>query len=175
MASGRFDFYHQKNIGDIGEKHIINKYPTWIANNNKDVKNPDLVHISTKALSEVKYDESTRAMRDRNGNQLNFFIEVYSDNDRQTLGGPFRANEEGVDYLVYIFADPFKIYILNTRKLKKVACRIIRNLTKNDEKYIPNNGYQTMGYALPISEFNECIVSEKKFIKGKILNKKHKC
>ena len=52
MASERFDFYHQKNIGDIGEKHIINKYPTWISNNNnKDVTKPDLVNISTKALS----------------------------------------------------------------------------------------------------------------------------
>lgn len=107
-----------------------------------------------------------------NDNSL-FEYNVYSDSSKKTLGGPFRANEEGVDYYVYIFANPFKIHLLDVNKVKNTSCRL-KNSGKYDKKYIPNKGYKTKGYPFPISEFKDCIVSEATFINGDILNKRHK-
>ena len=98
-------------------------------------------------------------------NQMNFFIEKFSNDEYQTLGGPFRAVSEGCDYYVYIFKKPCRIFILDAKKLLEKVNRLIET-NHFPKKLIPNRNYKTSGYALPISALMSCIVSEDKSKSG---------
>ena len=109
--STTFDFKEQLELGKEGEEKFAELYPCFDYNNHKNVMAPDFVHKETGSVAEVKYDDSVRAKKDKDGNQLNFFVEQYSNHKEMTLGGPFRAVQEGVDYYIYMFKQPFRIFI----------------------------------------------------------------
>ena len=120
-------------------------------------KEPDFVDTKGRTL-ELKFDVSDRARRDQNGYQLNFFMETVSNNRKNTPGGVFRAQEEKVDFFVYMFEAPFRMFILDTKKtaamvLKLVASGYYRKCS------IKNKYYWTEGYALPIDMFTNCVTS----------------
>ena len=93
-----FDFNTQLTLGKEGEEKFASLYPCFKYNNDENCKEPDFVHKETGSIAEVKYDDSARAKKDSHGKQLNFFVEQYSNSKQMTLGGPFRAVQEGVDY-----------------------------------------------------------------------------
>ena len=161
-----FGFQEQLKVGSEGESLFLKLFDKfYVANNEKNCRLPDFIHRKTGALVEVKYDDSTRAILDRNGYQMNFFIEKFSNDEYQTLGGPFRAVSEGCDYYVYIFKKPCRIFILDAKKLLEKVNRLIET-NHFPKKLIPNRNYKTSGYALPISALMSCIVSEDKFKSG---------
>jgi len=164
-----FDFEEQLKLGKEGELKFAELYPCFKYNNDKDVMAPDFVHKETGSIAEVKYDNSVRALKDKNGNQLNFFVEQYSNHAEMTLGGPFRAVEEGVDYYVYMFKQPFRIFIFDACKFRDMAAELIYSgLYK--ECFIKNKGWWTSGFPLPIEMFKECRVEGDIIGKGTKLN-----
>lgn len=165
-----FSFETQLKLGNEGEQIFFDKYKDYFEkNNSQNVMAPDFINKKTGALAEIKFDNSTRAARDSNKLQKNFFVEMFSNSREMTLGGPFRAVEEGVDYYVYMFKEPFRIFIFDAVKFKNKAARII-----NEENYKPkpvkNKTWYTSGYALPINLFEECRITEEIMCSGKKLN-----
>ena len=154
--SRAFDFNDQLKLGKEGELKFAELYPCFNYNNDKDVMAPDFVHKETGSIAEVKYDDSSSAKKDKDGNQINFFVEIFSNVDAMTLGGPFRAVEEGVDYYVYMFKQPFRIFIYDAVKFRDVASDLIYGEQNYKECYIKNKGWWTSGYPLPISKFESC-------------------
>jgi hypothetical protein len=162
-----FDFQKQLEMGKEGEEKFATLYPCFNYNNDKDVMAPDFVHKKTGSIAEVKYDDSVRAKKDDNGIQLNFFVEQYSNHKEMTLGGPFRAVQEGVDYYVYMFKNPFRIFIFNACKFRDIAAELIWS-NNYKQCFIKNKGWWTSGFPLPIKAFEEARVE------GDILGKGYK-
>jgi len=167
--SAPFDFQKQLEMGKEGEEKFAELYPCFNYNNDKDVMAPDFVHKETGSVAEVKYDDSARAKKDENGNQLNFFVEQFSNTKALTLGGPFRAVEEGVDYYVYMFKSPFRIFIHDAVKFRDIASDLIYN-GKYKQCFIKNKGWWTSGFPLPIKAFEEARVEGDILGKGDKLN-----
>ena len=165
-----FSFETQLKLGNEGEQLFYDKYKDYFEkNNSQNVMAPDFIHRKTGALAEIKFDNSTHAARDLNGLQKNLFVEMFSNTREMTLGGPFRAVEEGVDYYVYMFKEPFRIFIFDAVKFKNKAARII-NEQNYGEKFVKNKTWYTSGYALPINLFEECRITEEIMDSGKKLN-----
>lgn len=160
-----FSFEDQLKLGNEGEQLFADIYPTYSRNNGSDVRKPDFEHANTGVLAEVKYDDSRRAAVDKEGNQKNFFMEQYSNEQYQTLGGVFRAEKEQVGFFVYMFKHPFAVHKLNTQKTKAKCEELIRSGTYRRCR-IPNKGYYTIGYPLPIAEFADCVVDDDSFRAG---------
>jgi len=151
-----FGFHQQNAIGKRGEDLFLKKFPQWSANNlAEQCKEPDFKDAHGRKL-ELKFDVSERARKDKNGNQLNFFMETVSNDRKNTPGGVFRAKKEGVEFFVYMFENPLRIFVLDVQKTEK---RIRELIATNwyRKKRIKNRYYYTEGYALPISEFSSCM------------------
>ena len=164
-----FDFDTQLNLGKEGEEKFATLYPCFKYNNDENCKEPDFVHKETGAIAEIKYDDSVRAIRGADDKQLNFFVEQYSNHKQMTLGGPFRAVQEGVDYYVYMFKNPFRIFIFAACKFRDIAAQLIWS-GKYKECFIKNKGWWTTGYPLPIGAFEEARVEGDVIGKGYKLN-----
>lgn len=152
-----FHFQTQNEIGKRGEALFLREYPNWSANNmGNHCKEPDFKDEQGRTL-ELKFDVSPRARRDRDGFQLNFFMETISNDQKQTSGGVFRAHEEGVAFFVYMFEQPFRVFVLDVAK----TCARTRQLIETNRYRkcrIKNRYYFTEGYPLPIEEFKDCLV-----------------
>lgn len=153
-----FGFHEQNKIGQRGEALFLSLCPRWKANNiGRNCKEPDFVDTKGRTL-ELKFDVSKRARRDCNGFQTNFFMETVSNNKKKTPGGVFRAQQEGVDFLVYMFETPMRMFVLDVNK----TAALVRKLVKSGhyrKLSIQNQYYWTEGYALPIDLFEKCVTS----------------
>jgi len=153
-----FGFFQQNEIGQRGEKLFLSKFPQWTCNNvGKKCKDPDFKDELGRTL-ELKFDVSARARRDNNGNQLNFFMETISNNTKGTVGGVARAMKEGVTFYVYMFEEPFRIFVLDVEKTKKRVDELVLS-NRYRKCRIKNRHYYTEGYPLPIEHFEDCLVS----------------
>lgn len=154
--SSTFGFHVQNQIGQRGEKLFLELHPEWKANNaGHHCKEPDFVDSKGRTL-ELKFDVSDRARRDKDGYQTNFFMETISNNRKKTIGGVFRAQQEGVDFFVYMFESPFRMFVLDVNKTAATVLKLMPNYRKCS---IPNQYYWTEGYALPIDLFEKCLTS----------------
>lgn len=167
-----FNFPEQLKLGNEGEDIFMKHYGhLFHKNNNKNVKLPDFIHKHTGALAEIKYDDSPRAIRNAKDFQVNFFVELYSNYEFKSLGGPFRAVEEGVDYYVYIFKKPFRMFLFDAVKFRDTASTLIRS-KKYKDLFIKNKSWETQGYAIPIHLFKNCEIKSETVSKGTRLNLK---
>jgi len=162
-----FSFEDQLKLGNEGEQLFGDIYPSYRRNNGTNVRKPDFEHTKTGVLAEVKYDDSRRAAVDEKGNQKNFFMEQYSNEEYQTDGGVFRAEKENVTYFVYMFKHPFAIHKMDTKKTRAKCAELIAS-GQYRRCRIPNRGYYTIGYPLPIPEFSDCMVDDDTFRAGSL-------
>tara|TARA_B110000483_G_C17957474_1_gene450707 strand:+ start:152 stop:763 length:612 start_codon:yes stop_codon:yes gene_type:complete len=153
-----FQFNQQNNIGKRGEQLFLDHFPSWSANNQVQCTEPDFVdNYGRKA--EIKFDVSERARRDAQGKQLNFFMETISNDRRNTVGGIFRAQKEQVQFFVYIFEQPLRIFVMDVDKALQKTQELVSS-GKYRQCRIRNPHYFTIGYPLPISEFKACMVTD---------------
>jgi len=151
-----FQFHAQNAIGKRGEELFLSKFPGWKPNNVAKCTEPDFIDAFGRK-AEIKFDVSPRARRDRNGNQLNFFMEAISNDRRGTPGGIFRAHKEGVQYYVYMFENPSRIFILDVPKALQKTTEMIQSGSYR-KCSIRNPNYNTIGYPLPIEAYQYCMV-----------------
>ena len=151
-----FGFHEQNAVGQRGEKLFLEKHPEWSANNLAEhCKEPDFKDKHGRKL-ELKFDVSPRARRDAHGFQLNFFMETVSNDRKNTPGGVFRAMDEGVEFYVYMFDKPFRMFVLDVKKTAQRVRELVDTGWYRKCK-IKNRYYYTEGYALPITEFKTCM------------------
>jgi len=151
-----FGFHEQNAIGKRGEKLFLQKCPQWRSNNlAENCKEPDFKDAHGRKL-ELKFDVSARAHRDVDGHQLNFFMETISNDRKQTPGGVFRAKKEGVEFFVYMFEKPCRMFVLDVKKTEKRVKELVAT-GWYIKRRIKNRFYYTEGYTLPITKFNSCL------------------
>lgn len=83
-------------------------------------------------------------------NSPNFFMERYSSVSKESPGGPFQSDMKGVEYFIYWFWETREYYIFETAELVHFLNKYIET-KKPKLKEVMNDGYVTVGYAIPRS------------------------
>lgn len=76
----------------------------------------------------------------------NFFMERYSDVERGTNGGPWRAAYDNVDYFVYMYLKERKCFWFNPKALVAFLDTYVKG---KSQVSIPNKTWTTTGYLVP--------------------------
>jgi hypothetical protein len=113
-----YKFDEQLDIGKKGETAFLEKFKNEIALQ-EGCKDPDFIIIETGELIEFKTDGwllTSKFSKEIKGTN-NLFMEYYSDWSKQTIGGPWRAKEEGCKYFIYYFINSDLFFIFFTDQL----------------------------------------------------------
>src|ERR1700761_3813752 len=88
-----FNFKTQLSVGNTGEKEFLIRYPSF---KQADGIKYDFITPEEQTI-ELKTDTYSMEKTE------NFFMEFHSNVNSQTLGGPWRAARDKVDFFVYYF------------------------------------------------------------------------
>jgi hypothetical protein len=102
----------------------------------------DFLDESTNETYELKTDSYTLEKT------KNFFIELYSNVDKGTLGGPKQAASHGSKYWVYLYAASKVYYVFNTLELIAELDRLSSEQVFKRIN-IPNRSWTTVGILVP--------------------------
>lgn len=126
-------------FGKRAEQVFLDAYSPFIeSNNNNDSRSPDFRIIGSGDLLELKSDRYP---------PKRFFFERWSVEETKQPGGPWRAREEGVRYLAYWFTSTGEWFLFEVDALVE---RLESLPLAKYQKSVPNRGYCTVGYAVPI-------------------------
>ena len=133
------DFKKDLLRGDKGEAVIEKRY---LCKKSKDLRY-DLISAKGKTW-EVKTDYYDMKKTP------NFFIEKISNEEKNTLGGPWRAHKDGVEIFSYLYFKNRKHYIWEVDTLVEQLEKLVegKEMTSVKNEY---NGqlYYTLGYKIP--------------------------
>tara|TARA_Y100001963_G_C6729504_1_gene423122 strand:+ start:238 stop:729 length:492 start_codon:yes stop_codon:yes gene_type:complete len=148
MLNTEPNFNYDLGRGLEGEQVILKRY--------KCSKSKDLRYdlISPKGRTwEVKSDYYDMTK------YPNFFMEYRSNKLKDTLGGPWRALNDGVELFSYLFVKNRKHYIWETEtlvnKLEHILETMNLNLVERENKN-DGNPYYTTGYKIPRKLLEHC-------------------
>lgn len=79
----------------------------------------------------------------------NLFCEYYGNVDKATVGGPWRAAKDKVDWFVYLYIREQQFFWYRAAPLVTFLDGWIKG---KKPKTIKNRSYETMGYTVPRSE-----------------------
>jgi len=141
----KYGFQQQLKVGKSGEALFKKLYPELEQTDGRvvDFISPEGFRVELKTDT---YDSG------------NFFIERYSDFEKQTVGGPWQTQSKDGDMYVYMFLALGKIYWFNVDELVSFMDEWIDDLSSSQHnrrfKLIKQRGakYQTGGYTVPITE-----------------------
>lgn len=116
--------------------------------------NGDFKIISTNQKIELKTDR--RAASDTG----NIFIERYSHKDKQTPGGPYKAQLVDCTFFIYLFAHCGTYYTFNTAEL--VA--LVEAMPNKKPFNVKVGGSNAMGYLVPITLLSPIAIELEKYL-----------
>lgn len=152
MSKKLFDFKAQMNIGDKGESDFMRFYADL-----KPVKSPDRAAdfiLSDGKTVELKTD--TYGMDET----ANFFMEIFSDSRTGSIGGPYRALKDNIDYFVYYFKKDGTFFWFDTKTLCDTMTLIG---TKCKTRDIRNKGWTAQGHLVPREWLEVVLLKKDKF------------
>ena len=88
----------------------------------------------------------------------NFFVERYSDVERGTNGGPWRAAHDDVTYFVYMYSLQRKCFWFNPKELVKFLDVYVKGKSMVS---IPNKTWTTTGYLIPRTVVSNLVLNSK--------------
>ncbi len=130
-----FKFKDQLSVGGSGEALFLSLHP-WL--NKADGIKFDFER-NGKTI-ELKTD--TYSMK----RTPNFFMERFSDTDRGTNGGPWRAAYDDVTYFVYMYQVEKVCYWFDSKELVRFLDEYCKSKRLVE---IPNKSWMTTGYLVP--------------------------
>jgi|SRR5882724_650284 len=145
MSSKVFSFKTQMAVGDLGESSFLKTYSELIPVKSTE-RAVDFILKDGKTV-ELKTDDYAMERT------ANFFMEITS---HGKLGGPYRAQQDNVDFFVYYFIKNKTFFWFNTKTLCAKLDEIIP-IHKFKLKTIQNRGWSAEGYAVP-RELLECVL-----------------
>lgn len=154
MSKKLFDFQKQLNIGNQGEQDFIKFYPELSPVKSVDRKF-DFI-LGNNLTVELKTDSYNMM------NTENFFMERFSDMQKRTLGGPWRAKRDRVRYFVYYYSQNGTFFWFETDQLCDVLKKEIAT-KKYKPKIIRNKGWNAKGYTIPREKLKHIILKEHTF------------
>lgn len=154
------DFDKDYADGVAGQNRIINYFNSkGIQCKNIQGKGSDISiffthhNIDYDTKGEVKTDKwkmNTTSKKRRWGETLNFFFESISNVSKNTIGGPWKALQDGSEFFIYLFNKDSKAFIFKTviivEFMEKNKCKYKEAPVSTGEgKY----KYVTKGYPVP--------------------------
>ena len=133
-----FSFKDQLKVGDKGEKIFFDNYPADLMLYSG--REYDFVCKESKKKIEVKTDTYNM------DKTVNFFFERYSDLNKETPGGPWRAKQDKVDTFCYLFLKNNMCF--EFPDVKKLVNRLKILTKKKGLVYIKNTAWTTAGYKI---------------------------
>ena len=154
LESSKADFAKDINRGIIGEKILAKTFNWHIPPANPETKLPerrfDLVYPPHTIEIKTDFYDMEKTP--------NFFMEKVSDEDFGSLGGPWRAADDNVDWFVYFFIKNARVFCWKTANL--VSC--LNAVTKNMEpSKVENKNYTTKGFKVKRSTLTKHCLFEK--------------
>jgi hypothetical protein len=157
-----YGFKAQQKVGDRAEAMFQAAFPNAINLNKLDENwhsRPDfkitLPGIGTKLVEvkgeDYKYVEGGSYSKE-DKTSPNLFVEVYSNNRTKTWGGPWKADSYPVKTDLYVFMSAItgNYYMFENAVLINTVKAYVEKHNP-PIKSIPNEGYWTDGYAIPIT------------------------
>lgn len=140
-----FQFKDQLSVGASGEELFHSLYPK--------LEKADGIKF------DFKYKNKTVELKTDTYSMLktpNFFMERYSDVERATNGGPWRAAHDNVDYFVYMYVQQRKCFWFDSKKLVEFLDVYCKNKSMIN---IPNKTWTTAGYLVPRTAVSKLILN----------------
>lgn len=135
-----FDFEEQLEIGNEGESAFKKRYAHLSPKKTKD-RRIDFV-LADGSTVELKTDTYDMARTP------NFFMEMFGNVNEASIGGPWRALQDGVTYFVYYFAKNGVFFWFETVALCKALDTLIASGSYSPRE-IRNKGWIARGYTIP--------------------------
>ena len=130
-----FKFNEQLSVGGSGEELFLSLHP-WLT------KADGIKFDFLRDDKTVELKTDTYSM----GKTKNFFMERYSDTDRGTPGGPWRAAKDNVTCFVYMFLPEKMCFWFKSKELIQFLDEYCKNKRLVE---IPNKTWITTGYLVP--------------------------
>lgn len=92
----------------------------------------------------------------------NFFIEHYGNTTKKTLGGPYRAQKDNINYFVYLYIKNKTFFWFKPEKLV-ARMESLYDTDKITAKYIKNRNYETIGYLVKREDLIDIVESVEEF------------
>jgi len=134
-----FRFNDQLRVGTIGEDIFKKNYPAELEEYEGRIC--DFKCKETGKLIEIKTDTYDATKTE------NFFFERYSNEEKETPGGPWRAKKDRIDIFCYVFAK--NGYCYEFGDVKALVKRLDWLIKKIKPTGVKNPGYRTIGYKVP--------------------------
>lgn len=127
-----FNFAKQKKLGQKGEKIFQFLFPELVKGDGDIVD----FYWGEKTLELKSESYSTNETP-------NFFIEKYGNIERKTLGGPYKALKNNIDYYIHFFVPSGEYFVFYNKDLKE----LIKITEKGNYRVhkTPNAGWESYG------------------------------
>lgn len=135
-----FDFHHQLAIGESGERCFKKCYSSLVPTKSIDLKFDFFLNDG----SSVELKTDTYSMDET----PNYFMEFYSDTNKGTFGGPWRAFLDKATFFVYYFIRDKTFIWFRPEQL----CPILEEIIEKEAltpKNIKNKTWTTQGFTIP--------------------------
>lgn len=141
-----FNFKKQLDVGNIGEQLFLDTYEGA-------VKSTDLKYDFLIGDTKVELKTDSWRMEDT----PNFFMEKISNSNKNSIGGPYRAMQDNIDFFVYLFIKDNVFFWFDSKRL----CRTLDRLTKNMKYHkIWNRSYDTLGHLIPRDSVKHLVIQK---------------
>lgn len=126
--------------GQAAEAYLIQKYAGKLIPSTD--RKWDLTTLSGDKI-EIKLER-------RKASELkNLFVESIANDNKGTLGGPYRSYKDKIKYFGWLVSDSKELYLFETDKLVEIVDLIIAREGLKPKK-VRNTTYNTLGYAVKI-------------------------
>lgn len=90
----------------------------------------------------------------------NLYLEVLSDEDKETPGGVFRAAIEDAKFISHYFLGKKILYIYDVQKYLEIACKLLleHHPTGHDLDKIKNADFISRGVSMPLTYFKDALI-----------------
>jgi hypothetical protein len=111
---------------------------------------PELTRLDGRGADFVDADGKTYEIKTDSYESPNFFIERWSDVDKQKAGGPWQSAEKKIDFFCYSFPKMGITYIFSVTSLLEQLSKI----KKPNIRRVLNKTWITVGWLVPIVSLN---------------------
>lgn len=137
------NFKSDLSRGQKGEALLLERFPSLIKT---DGRQYDFVTPSGLKL-ETKFDSTKYS---------NIFLEVISNDNKKSPGGPLQSMMKNADLFVYVFERDNSTYCY---KVNDLVWFLFLTKGRYPEKKVYNKNYYSIGYAVPVADLKHLEIS----------------
>lgn len=111
---------------------------------------PHLTRLDGRGADFIDADGKTYEIKTDSYTSGNFFMERWSDFERQKAGGPWQSKEKNIDFYCYSFPKLATTYIFTVTDLLSQ----LEKIQKPNARSVQNKSWLTIGWLVPIQSLS---------------------